>query len=738
MFDFENTPITEYTRLKAVYDCGADIPVSYYGQWAKIALNNGTILEVASEAELNSLLTSTTTATVAGSTVSVADIKSIEFGTSVTALPTRTCQLDSWTSLNTVKGFHEGLKTIGDYCFTVANGGGWGSLSGNTIILPSTLTSVGQLFLCACGDPNLTVVVNCPVTVFSATNPNYLLSAYEPLNPQYVNGIKIGGLYAAEFVAKYPNRSSAPYRNLYNINTPSAFLEALDSGLAQGAYPTGVLLPDTFSTFSFNWVIMDYVFKKDPSGNSIPGVVLMPDRTMAAEQRFCSTGDNNYDYDKSYVNAYLQSTMLPLVKQPIADRITEVQVPYLYNSEIKTANAKLWIMSPKEVQAVLDDGSGEPLEYWQKVVPIATNNEAQVRKMLNVAISSTTYGSYWLRDVTGTESLYYVKYLDGSIVHASIAQGTLVYNTPAGVQFCVFIESSGVRPLDVTFNANGGSPVPNPQSVPYGSYATKPSVNPTRANAEFLYWEKDGAEFNFGSTPITSKTTLKAKYHFDIPETITTLEDIKIYVNAGLEVPVGTKVDDTYAGNSSPLIVVQSLNSSNNLSYGGAEGVILMREFVEPTSQQFQTVGNNYTGSLVQTLLSGNYYNNCSDELKSVISEIDIPYYNNGSITALSAQRWFIPSGAEVMATYNAGEGFGWDYWKQKTGLSSPSDNANSGRRAFSRSGAATAYWLRSKNPNYTYVCDILDNGSLYASGNPTLSTGLLPGVLACCFIGKD
>lgn len=217
------------------------------------------------------------------------------------------------------------------------------------------------------------------------------------------------------------------------------------------------------------------------------------------------------------------------------------------------------------------------------------------------------------------------------------------------------------------------------------------------------------------------------------------LEELKQMVNRGREIVVGTEIPDTYGGQSNPLIVAQNLNSTNNSSYGGVEGVILVRKYVEPTSQVFSTSssGVNYSNSSIKTFLNGTYLNNCSDTLKNLISNISVPYYNGTSVTTVS-DKWFLMSDYEVCSNrsnYSANypEGVMLQYWKDQTGLSSPSLNTTSGRIAKSRAGSATAFWLRSRFDSSS-VCYITFLGG-GATANPTLTgTGVLP----ACFIGKD
>lgn len=64
----------------------------------------------------------------------------------------------------------------------------------------------------------------------------------------------------------------------------------------------------------------------------------------------------------------------------------------------------------------------------------------------------------------------------------------------------------------VTFNAEGGSPVPS-QKVKAGETATAPSTNPTKAGYEFMFWHLNGSATAYDfRTPITRDITLYAKW----------------------------------------------------------------------------------------------------------------------------------------------------------------------------------------------------------------------------------
>ena len=62
----------------------------------------------------------------------------------------------------------------------------------------------------------------------------------------------------------------------------------------------------------------------------------------------------------------------------------------------------------------------------------------------------------------------------------------------------------------VTFDADGGTPVPDVQSVPNNGFATKPT-DPTRTGEDFVEWQVSGTEYEF-TDPVISKLDLVAIY----------------------------------------------------------------------------------------------------------------------------------------------------------------------------------------------------------------------------------
>ncbi|MCR5781570.1 MAG: InlB B-repeat-containing protein [Clostridia bacterium] len=76
--------------------------------------------------------------------------------------------------------------------------------------------------------------------------------------------------------------------------------------------------------------------------------------------------------------------------------------------------------------------------------------------------------------------------------------------------------------VTVTFDTDGGTPVPEQQVLDAGQTATRPPQNPTKTGYTFNYWTLNGEEYDF-STPVTQDITLVAKW---------TPKTYKVYFNA--------------------------------------------------------------------------------------------------------------------------------------------------------------------------------------------------------------
>lgn len=194
--------------------------------------------------------------------------------------------------------------------------------------------------------------------------------------------------------------------------------------------------------------------------------------------------------------------------------------------------------------------------------------------------------------------------------------------------------------------------------------------------------------------------------------------------NAAEKYPIGTEIEDTWNGQSNPLTVAHYTNIT--LANGTVKpGAYLVRKYVEPVSQQYSTTQYRYyTNSAVKAYLEGEYLQKCSAETKGLISQIKIiwmePNYLGGFDRKEMAARFFLMSGIEIGGTKNTGEGVFWSYWKQKLGISTPSDQYTNKRIVRSRDGVARRISLRTNYPSggmdwtsYVGTVGEVSNGSL-------------------------
>lgn len=158
--------------------------------------------------------------------------------------------------------------------------------------------------------------------------------------------------------------------------------------------------------------------------------------------------------------------------------------------------------------------------------------------------------------------------------------------------------------------------------------------------------------------------------------------------------------------------------------------------------QQIFGTTPDYDGSAIQKFLDTTYYDNCTAILKSLISPINIRY----SDTMVNNNKWFLMSEIEVgiKGYMNYTDGFFWDYWKQRTGLSSPqqaastspSNTVNSGRSMTYANGTlGTAYAIRSRYSatSTNAVSSIGTSGALRIQYIDSVC-----GIIPACFVAKD
>lgn len=83
------------------------------------------------------------------------------------------------------------------------------------IKLPNTLTSIGTYFLYRCNSMVSTLDVN-GVAATAAVTSNYTLGTSSNTAAMYTTGVKIAGSTRADWIARFPDRTSSPYRKLLN------------------------------------------------------------------------------------------------------------------------------------------------------------------------------------------------------------------------------------------------------------------------------------------------------------------------------------------------------------------------------------------------------------------------------------------------------------------------------------------------------------------------------------------
>lgn len=222
-----------------------------------------------------------------------------------------------------------------------------------------------------------------------------------------------------------------------------------------------------------------------------------------------------------------------------------------------------------------------------------------------------------------------------------------------------------------------------------------------------------------------------------------TLQSVKEALDSGVDIPIGLVIPDVYNGQSNPLIVVQKLDSTNNSLYGRANGLILQRQFTSDRGATAWSQNNlTYSTSSVNSVLNGFYLGQCSDELKSLISNITISTQEYSSVSKLSV-KWFLPCVEEMygVPTVTGGPGQGieglyFPYWKSQMNVDSPSNAANTGRISYQmETTTARPYWTRTRNSSATTnVFTVSATGAITSSAATATTMSLLP----CCFMKRN
>lgn len=317
---------------------------------------------------------------------------------------------------------------------------------------------------------------------------------------------------------------------------------------------------------------------------------------------------------------------------------------------------------------------------------------------------------------------------------------------------CEFTGWSQVANVTVTFDTGvvGQSWT---QVIAQGDKVAEPATQPTREGFVFKGWQHNGQAYDFDS-PVEEDITISAIWNevftvtFDPniegqeattvevengqtvaePTTPTnpdpncvlegwkdpstppidpenpTFASVKAAIATGHPedyYPIGTEIPDTYDGEDNPLIVAHYTDIPLNDEVK-KPGAYLVRKYTMNPGMNFGDASHDlYSTSFVRSFLDTDYYDACSTLAKQYVSAIICPWYDGSKITNISC-KFFLMSGIEVGGTRNEGEGVFWDYWKNRTGLAAPSNNANAGRVLHDSNGVVATSFTRSWRDRYS------------------------------------
>jgi uncharacterized repeat protein (TIGR02543 family) len=144
---------------------------------------------------------------------------------------------------------------------------------------------------------------------------------------------------------------------------------------------------------------------------------------------------------------------------------------------------------------------------------------------ITITPDTATTGNTLTANYSGTETVSYQWNKDGTILSGKTAK-TLIADATGN--YTVTVSASGynsktsaavevttpVKSFTVTFNANGGSPTPNKQTITNGGKATEPQ-GVTKDKNTLDGWYKEAAltnKWNFSTDTVTADITLYAKW----------------------------------------------------------------------------------------------------------------------------------------------------------------------------------------------------------------------------------
>lgn len=222
-----------------------------------------------------------------------------------------------------------------------------------------------------------------------------------------------------------------------------------------------------------------------------------------------------------------------------------------------------------------------------------------------------------------------------------------------------------------------------------------------------------------------------------VPDVPSSLSDIKLMLNAGKTIPVGTEIPDTINGTSNPWIVCQNGNA-----YGATKtGVFLCRKWGYPNSEQVawsSSGGEDYGASTIHQWLQNTYPSQCSSEINSLVTTINIPYTYMNAIQTVNA-KYFLMSIKEMCGINESDSTTSpWQYWISKTGSTGTMD-ANNGRKTYAMADHSfnSSTWTRDRY-GWLGVAHFAQDGKQSTGYATKYGYGNFVTYLPACFIAKD
>ena len=191
-------------------------------------------------------------------------------------------------------------------------------------------------------------------------------------------------------------------------------------------------------------------------------------------------------------------------------------------------------------------------------------------------------------------------------------------------------------------------------------------------------------------------------------------------VNLGTKA-VGSIVKIKVNGASKDFIIVQQGNPSTSVYDSSCDGTWLLMKDNYNYKAWNATEKNDYKSSDINSYLNGTFYNLIDADIRAVIKQVKIPYYDNsyyGDALHTGANglntKVFLLSGIEVGWTNRTDEYFPNDGAKLSYFLAGTGTNENKKRVAY-RNGSAQDWYLRSPriiNTSSNNVWKVADDGS--------------------------